>query len=202
MSTVTDQVRAKVDANLKNTMGVISNLAKKEAEEKAAAEAKAKVGGTFHARQRVAQRDDPDNNAYRQALSNGTAAAHNFLGAVKNPVHPDHEKNLKVFKQSHGMDENNTIADFRARACRDADVGPRELADPGYEQHILRPYKPTGNATATQLAFHHNLATALRCKWDVVGYGGDKDFIEDYCNKYGLTRDDSTVEMRHIQPKP
>ena len=172
-----------------------------KAEKDQANKAGEKKEPTFHQKQRMAKAADPDNTAYQNAKDEGDVQAATFLATLKHSAHPDHEKNLQVFKNEHGMDPRKTNEAFRAKACRDRGVGPYENQDPAYEQNVVKPWRPTGNTSATQIGFFNNMIKALQAKHAKVGYSGDKAFIESYASKYGLTRNNKDSQMQKIQPK-
>jgi hypothetical protein len=41
----------------------------------------------------------------------------------------------------------------------------------------------------------------MREKWDKAGYRGDKKFVEDYVDKYGLEAHNNNVDLKAFQPK-
>ena len=184
---------------LQSAMSRTTVMAK--AEKVAAEEAKNKKELTFHQKQAAAAAKDPENRAYQNALINGNVQAAGFLATLKYPDHPDHEKNLQIFRNEHSMDPRKTVEAFKEKACKDAGAFAYELRNLAYEQNVLKPYRPTGNITTTAMDFYANMQRAVNQKWEKSGYKGDKAFIEDYANKYGLTRNDTTMDMRNIQPK-
>jgi hypothetical protein len=141
---------------------------------------------TFHQKQLEKKAADPENTGFHGAVALGRASAKAFLRSVIDPKHPDHEKNLATFKNDHGSDSRKTITRFIDQACKDLDEGPFELADPAYEQHVIAKYKPQGNVTHEQVAFHNNFQKAMGDKWARAGYAGDQPFVDAYTDKYGL----------------
>lgn len=173
-----------------------------KAEKEKAAKAKDKPELTFHQKQAAAKAEDPDNEALQSALIEGESKAAGFLQTVRSPDHPDHEQNLRIFKNRHDSDPRKTVQDFQQRACEERGAAPYEARSLAYEQNVTRPYKPSGDTNSMQIDFFNNMCKELKEKWDKVGYKGDKAFISNYAAKYGLTRDDSTMAMRNIQPRP
>jgi hypothetical protein len=66
--------------------------------------AEAKVEKSFHQKERDRQSKDPNNSGYLGAVAMGKARTKQFMLAVHDAGHPDHEKNFRVFKSAYGTD--------------------------------------------------------------------------------------------------
>ena len=158
-------------------------------------------GITFHQNQLANKIADPDNRDYAHAKALGLARASSFLKSATNPSDKDHESSLDLFKDKYDMDARKVNEDFVDLACTELDAHEYEVQDLGYEQNLFKKYKPSGNLTHEKLAFFENFQNAMREKWDKAGYRGDKKFVEDYVDKYGLEADNNNVDLKAFQSK-
>ncbi len=185
--------------SLGRTLNVVS--AKLKDEKAAAAPVEESAKPTFHARERERRANDPENKHLQDAIEAGKARAADFMKSVLDKNHPDHEGAFRIYQDLCGMDTRKAVDHFIESTCREKGARPFEIADPGYEQNIIRKYKPQGNITHEALAFFDIFKSELRAKWDSKGYKGDTEFLEKLSNKYNLPHNDQTLDMRNIKPK-
>ena len=156
---------------------------------------------TFHEKELDRMAADPANGLHKAAIAVGKKNAEEFINAALDRHHKDHKANLGVFRDVYHMSPQKCEEDFIQKSCSDMKTREFEKRDPGYEQTVLRLYKPVGDLTPMKQRMVQLFNDAVQEKWRKQGYLHDEEFCKNAASEYCLKRNESDSQLRDFKLK-